>query len=277
MGVGYDPRDGMARATASSQFPSWSFMEHELRSTFLLANVAYRHRSSLLRCKQGKRPLQDYIMALQNLEEAMASSPLSEDVKVTVFMDRVRPGPVRTELFRRQPKTFNEAVYIDMLEDHCVCSGLTLSSTLAHTCARRVLNSLYLDFTILAEPSIHALYSCRAIKDDDVTKEIEFDPATDQRHDKYIGLFQELQWYRNKKISRRSGVPEWQALCQSWSAFVEIFNSYPAGYRERVRLTRERYERFSKRPKIERLHWGAVEAGITCAVPMGILLYRYQF
>ncbi|KAE9279518.1 hypothetical protein PR003_g28215 [Phytophthora rubi] len=114
----------MARETATpGYFTSWSFMEQELRSTFLLANVAYRHRSSFLRCKQGKRSLQDYVMELHNLEAAMAGAPLSEDVKVTVFMDGVRTGPVRTELFRRQPKTFNEAVHIAMLEDHCVRSA----------------------------------------------------------------------------------------------------------------------------------------------------------
>ncbi|KAE9037730.1 hypothetical protein PR003_g6552 [Phytophthora rubi] len=46
----------MARETATpGYFTSWSFMEQELRSTSLLANVAYRHRSSCLRCKQGKR------------------------------------------------------------------------------------------------------------------------------------------------------------------------------------------------------------------------------
>ncbi|KAE9164499.1 hypothetical protein PF004_g29805 [Phytophthora fragariae] len=100
----------MARETATpGYFTSWSFMEQELRSTFLLANVAYRHRSNFLRCKQGKRSLQDYVMELQNFEAAMAGAPLSEDVKVTVFMDGVRTGPVRTELFWRQPKTFNEA------------------------------------------------------------------------------------------------------------------------------------------------------------------------
>ncbi|KAE9244780.1 hypothetical protein PF004_g5537 [Phytophthora fragariae] len=65
----------------------------ELRFTFLLANVAYRHRSSFLRCKQGKRSLEDYVMELHNLEAAMAGAPLSEDVKVTVFMDGVRTGP----------------------------------------------------------------------------------------------------------------------------------------------------------------------------------------
>ncbi|GMF39139.1 unnamed protein product [Phytophthora fragariaefolia] len=59
----YDPRaqvafalfklGGRARAWAMARqsatpgyFTSWSFMEQELRSTFLLANVAYRHRSN---------------------------------------------------------------------------------------------------------------------------------------------------------------------------------------------------------------------------------------
>lgn len=114
----------MARETANpGHFATWSAMEQELRTNFLLANVAYRHRSSFLRCKQGKRTLQDYVMELQNLEAAMAGAPLSEDVKVTVFMDGVRPGPVRTELFRRQPTKFDEAVHLALLEDHCVRSA----------------------------------------------------------------------------------------------------------------------------------------------------------
>ncbi|KAE9339753.1 hypothetical protein PR003_g10854 [Phytophthora rubi] len=115
-----------------------------------------------------------------------------------------------------------------------------------------------------------------AINDDDVTKELDFDPATDQRRDYYIGLFHELRFYGNKKHSRRSKVTEWEALCQSWSAFVENFNHDPAGYRERVRSASERYERFSKRPKILRLHDGAVEAGIPCAVPSGVACARCQ-
>jgi hypothetical protein len=114
----------MARQTSSPGFfTSWSFMEQELRQNFLLANVAYRHRSLFLRCKQGKRSLQDYVMELQNLEAVMAGAPLSADVKVTVCMDGVRSGPVRTELFRRQPKTFNDVVHLALLEDHCVRSA----------------------------------------------------------------------------------------------------------------------------------------------------------
>ncbi|KAE9335492.1 hypothetical protein PR003_g12979 [Phytophthora rubi] len=89
----------------------------------------------------------------------------------------------------------------------------------------------------------YALYSCSAINDDDVTKELVFDPATDQIRDYYIGLFHELRFYGNKKHSRKSKGTEWEALGQSWSAFVDNFNRDPAGYRERVRSASERYER----------------------------------
>ncbi|KAE9281797.1 hypothetical protein PF008_g27794 [Phytophthora fragariae] len=122
----------------------------------------------------------------------------------------------------------------------------------------------------------YALYSCSAITDDDATKELDYDPATDQRRDYYIGLFHELQFYGNKKHSRKSKVTEWEALCQSWGALVDNFNRDPAGYRERVRSARERYERFSKRPKILRLHEGAVEAGIPCAVLTGVACAQCQ-
>ncbi|KAE9158003.1 hypothetical protein PF004_g32019 [Phytophthora fragariae] len=56
--------------------------------------------------------------------------------------------------------------------------------------------------------SPYALYSCSAIVDDDVTKELDFDPATDQRRDYYIELFHELRFYGNKKHSRKSKVTE---------------------------------------------------------------------
>ncbi|KAE9261423.1 hypothetical protein PR003_g33935, partial [Phytophthora rubi] len=46
--------------------------------------------------------------------------------------------------------------------------------------------------------SPYALYSCNAIVDDDVTKELGFDPTTNQRRDYYIGLFHELRFYGNK-------------------------------------------------------------------------------
>ncbi|GMF40712.1 unnamed protein product [Phytophthora fragariaefolia] len=55
-------------------------------------------------------------------------------------------------------------------------------------------------FGSTAPPSQYALYSCGGIKDDDVTKELDFDPATDQRRDYYIGLFHEPRSPTNTKI-----------------------------------------------------------------------------
>ncbi|KAE8964185.1 hypothetical protein PR002_g29050 [Phytophthora rubi] len=54
--------------------------------------------------------------------------------------------------------------------------------------------------------SRHELNSCNAIVDDDGAKDLDFDPATDQRREYYIGLFHELRFYGNKKHSRRSKV-----------------------------------------------------------------------
>ncbi|GMF62187.1 unnamed protein product [Phytophthora fragariaefolia] len=57
-----------------------------------------------------------------------------------------------------------------------------------------------------APPNQDALYACGGIKDDDVTMELDFDPATDPRRDYYIKLFHKFRWYGNKKTSRRSKV-----------------------------------------------------------------------
>ncbi|EGZ10135.1 hypothetical protein PHYSODRAFT_521961 [Phytophthora sojae] len=118
-------------------------------------------------------------------------------------------------------------------------------------------------------PNEIPLYVCSGIHDDAVAEEQHFDPLTNQRRDYYIGLFHELRYFSSKKTSSRSKVPEWQALCQSWNAFVENFNKKPAAYRERVKHARERFETFSTRGRLEQLHRSSVDTGIPCAVPEG--------
>ncbi|EGZ11840.1 hypothetical protein PHYSODRAFT_336336 [Phytophthora sojae] len=118
-------------------------------------------------------------------------------------------------------------------------------------------------------PNEIPLYVCSGIHDDAVAEEQHFDPLTNQRRDYYTGLFHELRYFSSKKTSSRSKVPEWQALCQSWNAFVENFNKKPAAYRERVKHARERCETFSTRGRLEQLHRSSVDAGIPCAVPEG--------
>ncbi|KAJ8550423.1 hypothetical protein ON010_g10647 [Phytophthora cinnamomi] len=118
-------------------------------------------------------------------------------------------------------------------------------------------------------PNEVPLYVCSAIKDDAVAAELHFDAETHQRRDYYIGLFHELRWFQSKKTSSRSKVPEWQALCQSWNAFVENFNKKPSAYRDRIKQARDRFETYSKRGKVEQLHVAAEEANVPCAVPEG--------
>ncbi|GMF51340.1 unnamed protein product [Phytophthora fragariaefolia] len=89
-------------------------------------------------------------------------------------------------------------------------------------------SEIHTRFGSTAPPSQYALYSCNGVIDDDITKELDFDPATDQRRDYYIGRSHELRWYGNKKAYRRSRVSEWQALCQSWGSFVAKHQQVPS-------------------------------------------------
>ncbi|KAG3121918.1 hypothetical protein PI126_g24362 [Phytophthora idaei] len=92
---------------------------------------------------------------------------------------------------------------------------------------------------------------------------------TNQRRDYFIGLFHELRWHVSKRTSRKSKVSEWVALCQSWNAFVENFNKDAKACRARITAAQRRFEAFSRRHMIDRLHNEAVEAGIPCAVSFG--------
>ncbi|POM65839.1 Gag protein [Phytophthora palmivora] len=83
-----------------------------LRVAFLPANYEYRQRSRFLVCKQGKRELQEYIQEMRVLAASLVGNPLPEHIKVTVFMDGLKVGPSRTQLFRVHANTMEEAIQI---------------------------------------------------------------------------------------------------------------------------------------------------------------------
>ncbi|KAG3053833.1 hypothetical protein PI125_g25953 [Phytophthora idaei] len=124
-------------------------------------------------------------------------------------------------------------------------------------------------FGATSPPNPIPLYVRSVIVDDAEAAAQHFDPMTNQRRDYFIGLFHELRWHASKRISRKSKVPEWMALCQSWNAFVENFNKDAKAYRARITVAQRRFETFSRRHMIDRLHNEAMEAGIPCAVPFG--------
>ncbi|KAG2765203.1 hypothetical protein PC129_g21095 [Phytophthora cactorum] len=124
-------------------------------------------------------------------------------------------------------------------------------------------------FGATSPPNPILLYVCSAIVDDAEAAAQHFDPMMNQRRDYFIGLFHELRWHTSKRTSRKSKVPEWMALCQSWNAFVKNFNKDAKAYRAGITVAQRRFETFSRRHMIDRLHNEAMEAGIPYAVPFG--------
>jgi hypothetical protein len=99
-------------------FVSWEVLQQRMSAMFLPPNAAFRHRAAFLASSQGKRPLYTFVQELRRLRAAMSTSPLSEDVMVTVFMQGLEYGPVKTEVFRQQPVELEAAISIALREDH---------------------------------------------------------------------------------------------------------------------------------------------------------------
>jgi hypothetical protein len=69
-------------------------------------------RSRFLSTRQGKKELVDFVQELRTLIAGMAADPLPEVVTVTVFMEGLRTGVARTEVFSVHPTSFEEVVNV---------------------------------------------------------------------------------------------------------------------------------------------------------------------
>ncbi|POM67944.1 Gag protein [Phytophthora palmivora] len=105
-------------ATTPGCFTTWAQLCQQLRAAFLPANYEYRQRSRFLACKQGKRELHEYIQEMRVLAASLVGNPLPEHIKVTVFMDGLKVGPSRTQLFRVHANTMEEAIQIALHEEY---------------------------------------------------------------------------------------------------------------------------------------------------------------
>ena len=99
-------------------FPTLDSLKIDLLRVFSPPNQAYRMRSRFLSTCQDKNELTDYVQELIILMAVMQSDPLPETVCVTVFMEGLRTGVARTEVFRVHPSTFEEAVSIAQNAEH---------------------------------------------------------------------------------------------------------------------------------------------------------------
>ncbi|KAI9981283.1 hypothetical protein PInf_008936 [Phytophthora infestans] len=101
-------RVAFALSNLSGRAKSW--LCEQLRAAFLPASYEYRQRSHFLACKQGRRELHEYVQEIRELTASLVGNPLNEHIKMTVFMDGLRVGPARTQLFRVQASTLEEAI-----------------------------------------------------------------------------------------------------------------------------------------------------------------------
>ncbi|POM60117.1 Gag protein [Phytophthora palmivora] len=105
-------------ATTPGCFTTWTQLCEQLRAVFLLSNYEYYQRSRFLACKQGKRELHEYIQEMRVLAASLVGNPLPEHINVTVFMDGLKVGPSRTQLFRVHANTMEEAIQIALQEEY---------------------------------------------------------------------------------------------------------------------------------------------------------------
>ncbi|GMF16152.1 unnamed protein product [Phytophthora fragariaefolia] len=94
--------------SVETSFPTWEQLKQQLSRVFAPPNQAYRVRSRFLATHQGKKELVDYVQELRTLIAGMAVDPLPEAVTVTVFMEGLRTGVARTEVFRAGRPTGEE-------------------------------------------------------------------------------------------------------------------------------------------------------------------------
>ncbi|OWZ14113.1 hypothetical protein PHMEG_00012447, partial [Phytophthora megakarya] len=92
-------------------FPTWDELKKNLSVVFLPPNHVYRVCSRFLGCRQeeefvGLRSSATYA------HHGMFADPLPEAVTTTVFIDGVRIGVTRTEIFRSWSASFEEAVTV---------------------------------------------------------------------------------------------------------------------------------------------------------------------
>ena len=99
-------------------FPTWESFCLELRQTFQPPDNLFRNRARLLACKQGKRTLHEFVHELQSLRASLTTEVVPETMLVSIFLEGLRHGPARLQLFRDIPGTLDDAIRIAFMEEY---------------------------------------------------------------------------------------------------------------------------------------------------------------
>ena len=98
-------------------FDTFAGLANELKMVFQPPKSEFRARVQFLSMKQGKMDLLTYVQQLRSYASLIVNDRIDETTQVSIFLQGLKEGPVRNELFRRYPKTFDEAITLALQED----------------------------------------------------------------------------------------------------------------------------------------------------------------
>lgn len=98
-------------------FPTFDNFKKLLELAFQPPKCEFRMKSQLLDAKQGNKNLYEYIQEMRYLISGIVKNPVDQNTLVSIFMKGLKAGPVRNQLFREYPQTFENAVSLAMQEE----------------------------------------------------------------------------------------------------------------------------------------------------------------
>ena len=110
-------------------FGSLETFKARLKQTFEPPRAEFRARTELLKLKQGKRDVHAYAQHIRLLASCITNNPVHEHTLITVFMQGLTDGPVKTHLFRLELDTLEEAISVAEQEDFSLRQAQASSSS----------------------------------------------------------------------------------------------------------------------------------------------------
>jgi hypothetical protein len=101
----------------SDHFESLEHLFKELETAFQPPKCEFRVRTQFLNLRQGKMDLYSYVQRARYLVASLVKEPMQEQTKLTVFLNGLSNGPIRTYLYRMDMETMEEAIATALEED----------------------------------------------------------------------------------------------------------------------------------------------------------------
>ena len=105
------------RTKNSPCFPTWENLKVGLTSAFKPPKSEFRTRARFLHLKQGKKSVYEYAQETQAIIASVSKYPIDPFTQVSVFLNGLREGPIRKQLFREFPDTLERAITIALQEE----------------------------------------------------------------------------------------------------------------------------------------------------------------